>query len=301
MKKRASLISNQKQEEERATLTPEFKVTVPGKWVFSGEHGVLRGGNALAFPYPKFSLSLSFFKNENRASYEKQDPQILSLLGRACEFLKKESSVFARSFIEIQSDIPMGAGLGSSAAMSVAVAKLAIWKTASDANELIPLAAHLEDLFHGKSSGMDVSVIAVGAPILFSMQNKAKVLDEFKTFPKIDLHDTGLRGQTKICIEQVKTWKVNHSEEAQAVDAQMDQATSFAVLGFTEFQRDPKTGEQNLAKAMNLAHACFEAWGLVPNEIRAQRDAFLKQGALSAKLTGAGLGGFWIVLWPSKA
>ena len=50
---------------------------------------------------------------------------------------------------------------------------------------------------------------------------------------------------------------------------------------------------------MALAQQCFETWGLVTPELIEQKYELLKQGALGVKLTGAGLGGFWVALWKS--
>ena len=37
-----------------------FTTRVPAKWVLVGEHSVLRGGQAVAMPYPELGLSLSY-------------------------------------------------------------------------------------------------------------------------------------------------------------------------------------------------------------------------------------------------
>ena len=78
-----------------------------------------------------------------------------------------------------------------------------------------------------------------------------------------------------------------------SLDEQMNSATETALQALREF-KIPK-----LAEAMNQAQACFETWGLVSSELMDQKHELLKQGALAVKLTGAGLGGFWVALWPN--
>lgn len=281
--------------------TREFTIEVPAKWVFSGEHSVLRGGSAIAFPLTKFSLKLNYRENQNlTVTANEPKSQMNLLLARASEFLGKDVSLFSKGEIEIQSSIPIGAGLGSSAALSVAVARLAIWKTGANSDQCIPLATHLEDVFHGKSSGMDVSVIAQAKPILFSMKNGAEVLTDFKRHPHFEFYDSGKRGQTKLCIDLVTTWRSGSLGLAKKFDDQMNLATEEALGALHRFEALPSDAELVLARAMTRAQVCFEAWGLVPDELLKQKNDLLKQGALAVKLTGAGLGGFWVALWPDR-
>ncbi|MBS1958960.1 MAG: hypothetical protein JST80_05765 [Bdellovibrionales bacterium] len=283
--------------------TSEFSIEVPAKWVLTGEHSVLRGTRALAFPYPEFTLSLTYRAGGTKPGTELTitanpfQSQIKALLGRACEWLKADSNLLGRGELEIQSRIPIGAGLGSSAALCVAVARFVLWKTQSQVDHWIPLATHLEDVFHGKSSGMDVNVIAHGQPILYSMVNKSTPLPEIKKLPRFELYDSGKRAQTRDCIKQVCT---QPEMTRPGLDQKMEEATQLSLEALREYPESPQAAEAKLARAMNQAQACFEAWGLVPTELLEQKNELLKQGALAVKITGAGLGGFWVALWPSK-
>jgi mevalonate kinase len=280
--------------------TSDFSIEVPAKWVLSGEHSVLRGERALAFPHPSLSLKLNYFDPSNSLKTVPSPPELWSLITRACEFLGKDSKLFLTGTIEIESSIPMGSGLGSSAALSVAIAKLVIWKTGAPLGALIPLATHLEDVFHGKSSGMDVNVIAHAQPALFSMEKKVEAVLKFDRLPRFEFRDTGLRGQTKFCIEQVNNWRKENPSEALKLDSQMGRATEMACSALQTFQTDPTAGERILALSMQDSQNCFETWGLVPHELFEQKNELLAKGALAVRMTGAGLGGFWVALWPSS-
>ncbi len=285
-----------------STKVSDFSIEVPAKWVLSGEHSVLRGKNAIAFAHHPFSLKLSFRNApELTITANPFQSQIKVLIGRALEYLKLPEDAFKGGEIDIQSQIPIGAGLGSSAALCVAIARLVLWKTHSDLDAWIPLATHLEDFFHGKSSGMDVNVIAHAQPILFSMEKKSSVLGDFSRLPRFELYDSGKRGQTKECIEIVNEWRKKNPQEALKLDSQMEEATELALQGLKEYDLDARQGEALVAEAMKKAQACFEAWGLVTPELLAQKQELEKQGALAVKLTGAGRGGFWVALWPHAA
>jgi mevalonate kinase len=280
--------------------TSDFSLEVPAKWVLSGEHSVLRGGRAIAFPHPVLSLKLKYFeKKSNSVLSQSFSSELRSLIARACEFLGKDADVFSTGAVEIESSIPMGSGLGSSAAVSVAMAKLVIWKTGASSSALIPLATHLEHVFHGKSSGMDVNVIAHAKPILFSMEKKVEAILKLERLPRFEFQDTGLRGQTKLCIERVNLWRMENLSAAQEFDSQMGRATERALSALQKFQADPQSGERALALSMQASQNCFETWGLVPRELLEQKNELLAKGALAVRMTGAGLGGFWVALWPS--
>ena len=285
-----------------STKVSDFSIEVPAKWVLSGEHSVLRGKSAIAFAHHPFSLKLSFRnRTELTITANPFQSQIKQVIGRALEYLKLPEGAFQGGEIDIQSQIPIGAGLGSSAALCVAISRLVLWKTNSDLELWIPLSTHLEDVFHGKSSGMDVSAIAHAQPILFSMDQKASVLGEFSRLPRFELYDSGKRGQTKDCIERVNEWRTQNPEQALKLDAQMEEATMMALQGLQAFDLDARQGEALVAQAMIKAQACFETWGLVTPELMLQKQELEKQGALAVKLTGAGLGGFWVALWPHAA
>jgi mevalonate kinase len=277
-----------------------FSVEVPAKWVLTGEHSVLRGREAIAFPYPLMKLSLSYQSSlTGNITANPFQSQIRSLIGRASEFLKIPLDV-NEALIDIQSQIPIGAGLGSSAALCVAMAKFCLWKAEKNEDQLIELATHLEDLFHGKSSGMDVSAIAANtSPILYSIEKRAKLITGLGSMPRFELYDSGRRGATKECIQKVKHWQQSMPHLVNHYDDQMSESTRIAFQALLDFSKSPRESEEKLAHAMGLAQQCFETWGLVTPELIEQKYELLKQGALGVKLTGAGLGGFWVALWRS--
>jgi len=277
-----------------------FNVEVPAKWVLTGEHSVLRGREAIAFPYPQLKLTLNYQSVlSSTITANPFQSQIRTLISRASEFLKVPLNI-NEAQIDIHSQIPIGAGLGSSAALCVAMARFALWKAERNDDQLVELATHLEDLFHGKSSGMDVSAIAANTlPTLYSISKGAQLITPLGALPRFELYDSGKRGPTRECIQKVKHWQQSMPHLVDHFDDQMGESTRIAYQALIQFSKNPRESEQQLAKAMGLAQQCFETWGLVTPELIEQKHELLKQGALGVKLTGAGLGGFWVALWKS--
>ncbi|MBU6153553.1 MAG: hypothetical protein KGP28_04555 [Bdellovibrionales bacterium] len=279
----------------------DFSIQLPAKWVLTGEHSVLRGRTAIAFPFPRYSLKLMYREQDSISIAPNPfQSQIRKLIEIAMKFLKVPGNAFPGGEVEIHSEIPIGAGLGSSAALCAAIARLVLWKTRSDLSMWVPLATHLEDFFHGKSSGMDVNVIIHGAPVAFSIARGTERLESSRLFPAFEWYDSGFRGNTRDCIERVLHWQKKNPHLKESVDDQMHEAGVLAREGIHEFQRDQESGESKIKTAMESAQNCFEQWGLVTPELLTQKSDLLRQGALAVKLTGAGLGGFWVALWPSS-
>lgn len=274
-----------------------FEVQVPAKWVLSGEHAVLRGVQAVAFPQFQFFLSLKYRNDLFEIAPSSTQSFYRDLFFRSLKWLGSPGHFDLGGNIEVHSTIPQGAGFGSSAALCVAMARFAIWFTHSDESLCIGLATRLEDEFHGKSSGMDVSAIAQGGPILFKMGSGAHSIDGMQRMPNFKFEDSGLRGKTRDCIERVNLWQEKFPDLKDRFDLQMQSATDLAVAGLQSYQKESREGLRLLQASMEQSQNCLETWGLITPELAQQKQALLDRGALAVKLTGAGLGGFWVSLW----
>ncbi len=280
-----------------------FKVSVPGKWVLAGEHAVIRGGCAVALPCPKSILKLEFCESDKKfiavepASLQEMIPTLID------EFEKLTQTHVARSLnglLKIESNIPVGAGQGSSAALCVAVVKWLGSRSKIPESELIKIATRLEDHFHGTSSGMDVATCFAATPIEFYRERGARPLG-IKHLPNFEVYDTGLRSITKNCVSKVVQKFEENPVLGKKLDSQMSQAAQLGIEGLEFYDKgDLSTGLNRISNAMKQAQNCFEAWGLVPPKIKKQVEELYKKGALAVKLTGSGEGGFLIALWPDR-
>jgi mevalonate kinase len=262
---------------------------VPGKWVLAGEHAVLEGQPALALPHPDLFLDLEFQPSGAELWTE---PGL-----RAC--LEGLGPLPAGS-LRVRSTIPQGAGLGSSAALCVALARwVGNWKGLAESAQLA-WARSLEDRFHGQSSGMDVATVFHGSPLLFERDPGARppfrvTRLEVSALPAFSFHDTGLRASTRECVAQVRAWR-ERAPEARAWDEQMGRAARTGAAALVELAQGRFAALDGVAQAMNDAQACMRAWGLIPDEIARQEALLRREGALAVKLTGSGGGGFLVAL-----
>ena len=178
-----------------------FKCEIPGKWVLAGEHAVLRGATAVAMPHPSAKLSLEFSPGEPDA--KEGDLKILPASARGIlkdllqVALEKVVTQYGspQGTLTIESTIPFGSGLGSSAALCVAYTRWLSEKLGLKEKDHFEFARQLENRFHGKSSGMDVAATCTGEPISFSMEKGAHPIG-VRQIPRFTFHDTGDRART---------------------------------------------------------------------------------------------------------
>ncbi len=273
-------------------VTESFRTRVPGKWVLAGEHSVLRGGVAVALPHLDSGLTLSFQSSREKGLriYPPEAKPILRTLLESCDLSPQDENL--KGTLRIESGIPVGAGLGSSAALCVALTQWIASLRSIPEPKQPELATSLENHFHGKSSGLDVAVISVQKPVSFTMKEGARPL-EITQLPRFTLHDTGLRAGTRECILKVENLRERDPGLFEKTDQAMNDAASAAIDGLA------RNDLGRVASAMRQAQECFEEWGLMPEKARALQKSLLHEGALAVKLTGGGDGGFLIALWPS--
>lgn len=262
-------------------------VRTHGKCILAGEHGVVRGGEALVLPLKSRGLNLTWesatepglkvadgpFAQPFRDSLKKA----LALTG----FLLPKAGYHVR----ISSDIPVQAGLGSSAALAVALVRFLLDEGAK-IQDPFALALEVENIFHGKSSGLDVACVLASSPIRYVKGEPAAKLP-LAWSPHFYLFDTGQRSATKECVAKVEAAKRPDLDERMAQSVREMKA---ALASEDGNDRLPK-----LAHAIELAQSCFVEWDLGPSP--ALVDRLKNAGALAVKPTGSGGGGFVLCLW----
>src|SRR3989344_6370112 len=145
--------------------------SAPAKVILSGEHAVVYGKPAIV---SSIDLRLKFtVTNLDRSSQDgNSSKDILFISERVKEYLRKQKIKFEdKPFgFEIKSDIPIGRGLGSSAALCVAASaaflEFYIGKKFSK-EEINNVAYKAEKYFHKNASGVDVSASCFGGLIYY--------------------------------------------------------------------------------------------------------------------------------------
>src|SRR3989344_4661536 len=140
-------------------MTSQTIASAPGKIILSGEHAVVYGYPALVAAVDLYAKVRIEKDKSNLGVYPLMAKDIVMKTLRNTErFLDTK---FTKLKINLGSEIPIGSGMGSSAAVSVCVAaalmKLARWKV--DLGKINEMAYETEKYYHGIQSGVHPAII----------------------------------------------------------------------------------------------------------------------------------------------
>lgn len=273
-----------------------FVTTTHGKWVLAGGHAVIRGYSALVFPIKNLKFTLDYEATESSLQIDCHGDHIENLkslfliaLQRTAELLQVTIDC---GIFKLTNNIPIGAGLGASAAVCVAIAQWSVAQGFLAMSAIKDFARNLENLFHIQSSGLDIAGVAAISGIHFQ-QNNIFPLDQ-KWQPCWFLSFCGKGGVTSACIAKVKSlWETNEAL-AKQIDLEMQDSV---VQAQQALESKTANSLSILAQAITTAQSCFEQWGLVDEQLAIHMEFLLAQGSLAVKPTGSGAGGYVLSLW----
>lgn len=274
------------------------------KVILFGEHFVVYDGLAMACPVPEYQCvatlrekvsagieAESCYEERYRTRVGKAEIQRMDeKLNKLCVDFAQELGIESPHLhVLVQSNIPIGQGLGSSAALSVALIRAfsAYYSLALGSKYMEYFAFWMERHFHPNPSGIDHLTILYDFPIFFSKSSSYLPLMHSLSYYFV-IASTGPRVGKDEAIKAIA--QRSGGQEFKKLYDEADWLVSRALIAFESNDR------RLLGKLMTRNHYLLQQLGVSTPKIEAFIEIALKHGALGAKLTGAGCGGCIIAL-----
>lgn len=284
--------------------------SAPGKVILFGEHAVVYGRPGIAVPFAAVQATAEVREAAGapgQVVVEAPDLGRVSELGelgdddplaravRLClEALPAAPAGALR--VRVTSTIPMAAGMGSGAAVTVALLRAlsAHLGHGLPPDRVSAIAFEVERLHHGTPSGIDNTVVTYAQPVYFVRGRPPERLT-----PGAPLHlvaaYSGQASPTALAVGQVRA---RHGRAPGPLEELFDRIGAL-VQAAREALRAGQI--QRLGELMDGNQALLEELGVSTPELERLAAAARAAGAAGAKLSGAGLGGTLIALAPAGA
>ncbi|HKY54049.1 MAG TPA: mevalonate kinase [Anaerolineales bacterium] len=304
--------------------------SAPGKIILFGEHAVVYGRPALAIPVTQVHADVEVLDSERPGIWINapnvnlhaelntlpSDHPIASVIHNFL-FLSRLSpsprgrgargeGKFPNLNMKITSTIPVASGLGSGAAVTVALTRALSTHLhhPMTEEEVNAFAYEIEKLYHGTPSGIDNTVVTYSKPVYFVKQfpsslgggvrgegdkGKIETLKVNKPFT-IVIGDTGIPAPTKESVADVrKLWEADKAKW----EVIFDQIGEIAK----QARHTIESGSWKLlGDLMNENHSLLQEMTVSSPELNQLVSTARNAGALGAKLSGGGRGGNMIAL-----
>ena len=278
-----------------------------GKVILFGEHAVVYGSHAVAASIP-LAIESRVEKTNNgvhvvipRWGVEeklKRGAKHKYSIYESLDLILEELGLTDQGMlIEIFPHIPRAMGLGGSAAIAVAVirALVSTFNLKLTDERVNELAFASEGIVHGTPSGIDNTLATYGEFILFKKGSPPFMQTLNPTAPlNLVIGITGIESLTAKMVTRVKEARTQNTGEYDALFSEMDRISLDAVQAI-------EAGDiKQIGKLMNQNQAYLKEINVSGPEIEELISIARRNGALGAKLSGAGGGGVIIALCKDK-
>ena len=277
--------------------------SAPGKIILFGEHSVVYGRPALAVPVTQVQATATVSEN-SRGGIMVEAPNInlsaaISSLAPDHPLAAVINSVFSTLRISnppactvyLQSTIPVASGLGSGAAVSVAIIRALsgfLGQPLPD-EQVNQLAFEVEKIHHGTPSGIDNTVVTYGKPVYFIKKKPIKTFHVEVPFT-VMIAGTGISALTRESVTAVrKLWEADKPRWETVF-------TRVGEIVWNARQAIERGDLVELGRLMNANHKLLREMTVSCAELDKLVEAARSNGALGAKLSGGGRGGNIIAL-----
>ena len=277
--------------------------SAPGKIILFGEHAVVYGRPALAIPVTQVHADVEVSNSAHPGIWIEapavdlqaelntlpSDHPVASVihnflfLGRVSRFPALE--------IKITSTIPVASGLGSGAAVTVALTRalashLDVPMTDEEVNAFT---YEIEKLHHGTPSGIDNTVVTYARPVYFVKGQPIEVFKVGQPFT-ILIADTGISAPTRESVGDVRKLWMSDKDRWEMVFDQIGE------ISFTARRAIEAGTPESLGELMNKNHELLQELTVSSRELDRLVETARNAGTLGAKLSGGGRGGNMIAL-----
>ncbi|MFC2947418.1 mevalonate kinase [Virgibacillus sediminis] len=270
------------------------------KLILIGEHAVVHGQPAIAIPFPlvgvesvveyvpgSVKLDSSFYHGPIDSVPENLNG-IANCIKETLDYLGLPSRDL---LIRINSSIPHGKGLGSSASVAVSIVR-SLFSYAEEEytnDTLLKLADVAETYAHGSPSGIDTLTITSETPVWYEKEKPIDFIELSEDFHFV-VADSGRIGDTRLAVESVANLLRTAPRRFQRKLDRIGELTHQAKHALE------KAGKHFLGQMLNEAQKELEALGVSDAGLNKLIYFARQEGALGAKLTGGGNGGCIIAL-----
>jgi mevalonate kinase len=269
---------------------PKLSITAPAKIIFTGEHSVVYGHPALASTINRF-IRLSIFYDEKKIN----STFFRSILD---DFSHNDATTIINiindqelgcSRINIDTNITIGSGMGSSAALAVALSYLVLflaYKKKPTSLKINEKAFLIEKKFHSNPSGADNTVITYGGSMVFQKNSDNLSFEKIKM--KLDknwwLIFTGRPVETTR--DMVALVKDSYQNERVATETILNEIgkTSLAII---ELFKGKNFKRELLLNYFKINSQLLSKLGVVSSSVINLIEEIQENGGV-AKISGAG-------------
>lgn len=263
---------------------------MPGKVLLFGEYSVLYGSKALVTPFETYKGQLKLGEPHSY-SHGELVKLYNYLVSKKIDHLDLER--LAQDLVRglyFDSDIPIGQGLGSSAALTAAIVD------EYSGNDSEDIFGQIESFFHGKSSGLDPKVCFEKRPLMKISHEKVKKvdIDHGPIFPSY-LVSTGQSRKVSDCLnlfkQELSSAKIQEKFECEYVDINNQ--------CIHDYLHSKKTFWDKISALSQFQFDHFKS--LICSSVTAIWQQGLEEHEFYMKLCGAGGGGHYLVFAKSAS
>lgn len=270
-------------------IVKSVRIKIPAKLMISGEHSVIYNSKAvtcavnifLNIEIKKITKSVIIINDgkDCRKVYlkdlsieHKNSDVILEIIRR---FFDKAKLPLCGMKITIKNSIPIGCGLGSSSSLvaGIVFGMNELFGGKKSVSELINAATSIENIFHGKSSGVDIQTVVKGGVLYVNHNSVNKIAHQID---EIWIVNTGCPSfSTKNVVMNVFDNFASHDE----LWREMGEITSDIA--------EIMLSKEKVFKKIAHNESCLEKIGIVKSNVKKFIDD-LKSNGIYGKVCGAG-------------